>query len=82
MIQDSFQHIEEWIDEVSKYTGTNICKLIVANKADLEHREVTNDMIKEFEKKMGIKVMEVSAKTGEGVDEAFKAVVKNLITKK
>jgi Fe2+ transport system protein B len=67
---------------VSKYTGTNICKIIVANKADINQREVTNDMIREFEKKMGIKIMEVSAKTGEGVDEAFKTVVKNLITKK
>ncbi len=39
-------------------------------------------MIKEFEKKTGIKILEISAKSGEGVDEAFKTVVKNLITKK
>jgi ribosome biogenesis GTPase A len=56
--------------------------LIVGNKTDLQQKEVNGDMIREFEKRTGIKIMEVSAKSGEGVDEAFKTVVKNLINKK
>lgn len=28
-------HIQDWIDEISKYTGTNICKLVIGNKADM-----------------------------------------------
>jgi hypothetical protein len=39
-------HILDWIEEVSKYTGTNICKLVLANKCDLNiERKVTRDEI-------------------------------------
>ena len=34
--QESFLHILDWIEEVSKYTGANVCKLVLANKCDLE----------------------------------------------
>jgi Fe2+ transport system protein B len=37
---------------------------------------------KEFEKKTGINVIEVSAKTGDNVDQAFRVIVENLIKKK
>ena len=29
-------HIIDWIEEVCKYTDTNICKLVLANKCDLD----------------------------------------------
>jgi hypothetical protein len=38
--------------------------------------------LKEFEKKNGIKVIEVSAKKSDNVDLAFKTIVENLIEKK
>jgi Ras-related protein Rab-1A len=44
--RESFFHIQDWIDEISKYTGTNICKLVLGNKADLEkERKVTREEI-------------------------------------
>jgi hypothetical protein len=36
----------------------------------------------EFEKKNSIKVMQVSAKSGNQVEQAFKLIVENLINKK
>lgn len=38
--------------------------------------------IKEFEKKNGMKVIEVSAKSSTNVDLAFKTIVENLIERK
>ena len=38
--------------------------------------------MEDFEKKTGIKIMEVSAKTGIGVEEAFKTMIEKLISKK
>ena len=57
--------------------------MILVNKSDLnDKRKITIDEIKGFEKKTGIKVMEVSAKTGEGVENAFKTIIEKLILKK
>ncbi len=42
IIKESFFHIPDWIEEISKYTGPNICKLVLANKVDLDkERKVT-----------------------------------------
>jgi hypothetical protein len=39
-------HILDWIEEVSKYTGNNICKLVLANKCDLNtERKVSKEEI-------------------------------------
>jgi hypothetical protein len=45
-------------------------------------RAVSKEDIAEFEKKTGIRILEVSAKTGQGVDNAFRIIVESLISKK
>lgn len=45
-MKDSFNHINDWIDEITKYTGPNIIKLVVGNKSDLiDERKVTDEDI-------------------------------------
>ncbi|MHA1836168.1 MAG: Rab family GTPase [Candidatus Odinarchaeia archaeon] len=69
----SFENLTNWIDELHSYTKVGIPKIIIGNKLDL----VNMRMVK---KEDGIKLaqqynsmyLETSAKTGEGVDEAFK----------
>jgi Ras-related protein Rab-1A len=79
--KESFNHIQGWIDEISKYTGPNVYKLVLANKSDQELREVTSEDIANFEKKFDIKIFEVSAKLATNVDSAFRYVVESLIKK-
>ena len=79
---DSFVNLNNWLEEVAKYTDNNIDKLVLANKSDLNEKKVTKKEMEEFEKKTGIKIMEVSAKTGNGVEEAFKSMIEKLISKK
>jgi hypothetical protein len=56
---------------------------VLGNKADLDKdRAVSKEEIKDFEKKTGIIVKEVSAKTGTAVDNAFKLIVSDLIQRK
>jgi GTPase SAR1 family protein len=46
MLKDSFYHINDWIDEITKYTGPNIFKLVLGNKSDLtSERKVTEEEI-------------------------------------
>jgi hypothetical protein len=45
-LKDSFYHINDWIDEITKYTGPNIFKLVVGNKSDLtSEKKVTEEEI-------------------------------------
>ena len=81
---DSFNNLNNWIDEITKYTDADITKLVLVNKCDLanEERQIEKKEIEEFENKTNIKVLEVSAKTGDGIDYAFRYLVEKLIAQK
>ena len=80
--KESFYNLNNWIDEIAKYTDKDVDKLILMNKCDLtEERQIDSSEISKFEKENGVKVMEVSAKTGQGVDKAFEYIIGKLIEK-
>ena len=79
--KESFNHIQIWMEEISKYTGPSVFKLILANKCDSDSREVSKEEIADFEKKNDLKVFEVSAKIATNVDLAFRHIVESLISK-
>ena len=80
---ESFNNVKNWVEEIGKYTDKDtVDKIILMNKCDLEkERKVERSEIEKFEKESGLKVLEVSAKTGEGIDKAFEYVISNLIDK-
>ena len=80
---ESFNNVNNWVEEIGKYTDKDtVDKIILMNKCDLEkERKVERSEIEKFEKERGLKVLEVSAKTGEGIDKAFEYVISNLIDK-
>ena len=79
---ESFNHIKDWIDEISKYTGPSVFKVVLGNKSDkTEERKVTKENIQEFESKWDIKIFEVSAKMATNVDNAFRFIVESLMNK-
>ena len=81
--RESFNNLEMWFDEVGKYTDNDVDKIVLANKCDLENeRKVKKDEVDNFEKEHNIKIMNVSAKTGDGIENAFKFIVEKLIKKK
>ena len=81
--KESFNNINNWIEEIGKYTDKDsVDKIVLMNKCDLvEERCIDKNEINKFEKESGIKVLEVSAKTGEGIDQAFEYVIAKLIDK-
>jgi len=45
-LKDSFFHVDDWIDESSRYTGPDICKLVLGNKYDLlSEKKINNDEV-------------------------------------
>ena len=81
--KESFNNINNWIEEIGKYTDKDsVDKIVLMNKCDLvEERCIDKNEINKFEKESGIKVLEGSAKTGEGIDKAFEYVIAKLIDK-
>ena len=80
--KESFTNIQNWMDEIIKYTGKDVVIVIGGNKVDLPERKVSQEDIDNFKKKKGLNLFEVSAKTGKGVEDAFKFIVETLIKKK
>ena len=75
--------MKTWLSEVSNYTDSGVSKLILANKEDeVSERKVSKEAIDEFMRTTGVEVKEVSAKSGKGVEEAFKYMVQQLIAQK
>lgn len=70
--KDSFQHIQDWYDDVMSFGDKSTRCILVANKIDRESsRQISSRMAQEWASKNGIMYIETSAKTGVGVSEAF-----------
>ena len=80
---ESFDNLKFWISSIK----TNLFEknifipiIIIGNKIDLEDmREITKDVASAFAKENKFKYFETSAKTGEGVDEAFRDLVNQVL---
>lgn len=66
----SFQNLDLWVKELEENVGSKIPVLLIANKLDLERKVSFEDGLA-YAKKHGFLFTEASAKTGEGVKEAF-----------
>lgn len=76
----TFQKLESWLNELEIYgTKPNMVKMVVGNKLDQTHREVSRDEGIRFAKKHRTLFLETSAKTSEGVKETFEEVVRKIL---
>ncbi len=75
----SFNHIIDWYNDISKYCG-EIPVVIFANKVDLVDQNNFDDskIQKLVDKHDFLGFYRTSAKTGEGVKEAFNAMIKKI----
>ena len=80
--RDSFTHIKNWFEELYKYCG-DIPVILFANKVDLVKNDEMNyneiEHLVEKHKFLGYYL--TSAKTGEGVNEAFNYLIQELYKK-
>ena len=74
--KDSFIHTEHWVNETKDLKRDDAIFVLVGNKIDLEDkRAVTTKEAEEFSTQKGFLFHEVSAKTGEEVQELFTSVI-------
>ncbi|XP_066246406.1 ras-related protein Rab-18-B-like [Euwallacea similis] len=76
----TFAKLETWLDELETYsTKSNIVKMIVGNKIDVEKREVSREQVMAFARRHQTLYIEASAKTKHGVQSAFEELVHKII---
>jgi small GTP-binding protein len=73
--KESFDHLQNWIDEGSKYNADWAASIVVGCKSDA-HIVVQKDQAAAFAKKFNTSAFQVSAKSGNGVDAAFTELLK------
>nr|ABW35315.1 Rab1A1 [Gymnochlora stellata]ACF24555.1 Ras-related small GTPase Rab 1a [Gymnochlora stellata] len=77
---ESFEHVDEWLNEVDRFAHENTCKLLVGNKADLtDDRKVSEESARALAQRLHIQFLETSAKTSTNVTTAFSLMAEELI---
>lgn len=75
----SFDRLEHWLVEVDTYcTKQDAKKILVGNKIDSPHREVSYEEGMNFARKNKMLFIEASAKTSEGVNLAFEELIEKV----
>lgn len=65
----------EWLKAIRQYAVDNVTIALAGNKLDMaDRRQVSREEAEEFAKENGLIHIETSAKTGDGVDEIFRAI--------
>ena len=79
--RETFNELMKWKAEVDEHLS-GYCILIAANKLDLEdQREVSSQEGIDIAKKFDGEFIEISAKTGQNVEDAFQSIAALAITK-
>eukprot|EP00299_Pterocystis_sp_00344_P004606 c15873_g1_i1.p1 GENE.c15873_g1_i1~~c15873_g1_i1.p1 ORF type:complete len:205 (+),score=45.42 c15873_g1_i1:49-663(+) len=76
---ESFDHVEDWIREASRYAKEGVIKMIVGNKCDKEDRQVQTSEGQQLADKHGMKFIETSSRNSTNVDSAFRLIAQQLI---
>lgn len=74
----SFRNLSEWLQEVERYAGNSVHRILIGNKSDRTDREITSEHGKQFSQENGMPFLETSAKSSNNIDELFFQLAKTL----
>ena len=80
--ENSYNNLKFWIDSLQSNLYEDIDKvpiILIGNKIDISNRKIDKEIAKDFARKHNCEYFETSAKTGEGVDNAIKELVKKVM---
>jgi small GTP-binding protein len=81
--QESFDNLNYWIEAIHTNIidsdSENIPGIILGNKIDIVERVVDKKKAEDYAKSSNYKYFEVSAKTGEGIDNSMKYLIQKVI---
>ena len=78
--ENSFKCISKWVECVDKFAKSNVLRILVGNKTDLEEKRViSNDVGKKLAEQYGLKYYEISALKIVGLKEMFEDVAREYV---
>lgn len=77
--KNSFESVPDWITEFTDVATQDTSIFIVANKIDLDSKEVQSEEARNWTINHGYKYFETSAKTGSGVKELFQEIATDIL---
>lgn len=78
--EDSFVKVKNWVKELRKIIGQDICLVICGNKSDMEkQRHVKQEVAEEYARQVGAHHFHTSAKLNRGIDEMFLDLSKRML---
>uniref|UniRef100_H3C2P0 Ras-related protein Rab-21 n=2 Tax=Tetraodon nigroviridis TaxID=99883 RepID=H3C2P0_TETNG len=78
--EDSFQKVKNWVKELRKMLGNDICLCIVGNKIDLDKdRHVSVEEAESYAESVGARHYHTSAKLNKGIEELFLDLCKRMM---
>lgn len=78
--EDSFQMVKNWVKELRKMLGSDVCLVIAGNKNDLEkERHVTVEEAETYASQVGATHCHTSAKLNQGIEELFMTLTQKMM---
>lgn len=77
----SFKSITNWIKQIDSHAQPNVCKILVGNKCDKSDRKISQEDGRTLAEENGMTYFETSAKTGNGIEEAFEFLAQSILRK-
>ena len=75
----SFQNLDIWLEEVEKHGASNLTKILIGNKCDLQDmRQVDKQEAMNKAEDSGMPLLETSAKDGINVEKVFLYLIKEI----
>ena len=78
--RNSFKNVTTWIECIDKFAKTNVLRILVGNKTDLEDKRIiSREEGKQLAEENGLKYYEISALKTTGLQEMFEDVAKEYV---
>lgn len=77
--EESFNHVNEWLNEVNRYAAEGTVKILVGNKCDKPNRVIPTEKGQAYADGLGIPFLETSAKESKNVEESFLTIANALM---
>lgn len=78
--KDTFQTVKNWVKELKKILGSEICLAIAGNKVDLEKDlSVSIEEAEEYAQQVGAMHFHISAKLNQNIEEMFLDLTRRMI---
>ncbi|XP_038643162.1 ras-related protein Rab-13-like, partial [Scyliorhinus canicula] len=80
--EKSFENIQNWMKSIKENASATVERMLLGNKCDMENkRKVPKDKAEKLAKEHGIRFFETSAKSSLNVEEAFRSLANDILTK-